>query len=107
MIHQRHRRQVVHQIELTRRRDVCHRTIVPHRPRHPDRSPSARPMIPWQTGAMAFDLPGLLAERQGQGYELSARYLNPQLARLLHAIGFDKEYVRAEGSYLWDRDGRS
>ncbi|MDX6390059.1 MAG: hypothetical protein QOJ73_1122 [Streptosporangiaceae bacterium] len=54
---------------------------------------------------MAFDLPGLLAERQGQGYELSARYLNPQLARMLHAIGFDKEYVRAEGAYLWDRDG--
>jgi len=54
---------------------------------------------------MAFDLPGLLAERQGQGYELSARYLNPQLARMLHAIGFDKQYVRAEGTYLWDADG--
>src|ERR1039458_6802677 len=54
---------------------------------------------------MTFDLPGLLADRRGQGYELHARYLNPQLARMLHAIGFDKEYVRAEGTYLWDRDG--
>jgi ornithine--oxo-acid transaminase len=50
-------------------------------------------------------LPGLLAGRRGQGYELHARYLNPQLPRMLHAIGFDKVYERAEGAYLWDRDG--
>jgi len=54
---------------------------------------------------MGFDLPGLLAGRRGQGYELHARYLNPQLPRMLHAIGFDKVYERAEGAYLWDRDG--
>jgi acetylornithine/succinyldiaminopimelate/putrescine aminotransferase len=50
-------------------------------------------------------LPGLLAGRRGQGYELHARYLNPQLPRMLHAIGFDKVYERAEGAYLYDRDG--
>ncbi len=54
---------------------------------------------------MEFDLPTLLAARSGQGYELHARYLNPQLPRMLHAIGFDKVYERAEGSYLYDRDG--
>ncbi|HTP16296.1 MAG TPA: aspartate aminotransferase family protein [Streptosporangiaceae bacterium] len=54
---------------------------------------------------MGFDLPGLLAARGGEGYGLHARYLNPQLARMLHAIGFDKLYERAEGSYLYDRDG--
>src|SRR6202453_503336 len=54
---------------------------------------------------MGFDLPGLVAGRRGQGYELTARYLNPQLPRMLHAIGFDKVYERAEGAYLWDRDG--
>ena len=54
---------------------------------------------------MGFDLPGLLAGRRGQGYELHARYLNPQLPRMLHAIGFDKVYERAEGAYLYDRDG--
>ncbi|HEY2287134.1 MAG TPA: aspartate aminotransferase family protein [Streptosporangiaceae bacterium] len=43
--------------------------------------------------------------RRGQGYELHARYLNPQLPRMLHTIGFDKVYERAEGPYLWDRDG--
>ena len=55
-----------------------------------------------QTAIMGFDLPGLLAERSGQGYELHARYLNPQLPRMLHAIGFDKVYERAEGAYLYD-----
>jgi len=54
---------------------------------------------------MGFDLPSLLAARRGEGYELHARYLNPQLARMLHAIGFDKVYERAEGPYLYDRDG--
>jgi ornithine--oxo-acid transaminase len=54
---------------------------------------------------MGFDLNGLLAARQGEAYDLHARYLNPQLPRMLHAIGFDKEYLRAEGAYLYDRDG--
>jgi acetylornithine/succinyldiaminopimelate/putrescine aminotransferase len=54
---------------------------------------------------MAFDLPELLAARRGEGYALAARYLNPQLPRMLHAIGFDRVYERAEGAYLWDSDG--
>jgi ornithine--oxo-acid transaminase len=54
---------------------------------------------------MGFDLPGLLAERSGEGYDLHARYMNPQLPRMLHAIGFDKVYERAEGAYLYDGDG--
>jgi ornithine--oxo-acid transaminase len=55
---------------------------------------------------MGFDLPGLLAERSGQGYDLHARYLNPQRPRMLHAIGFDKVYERAEGAYLYDAGGK-
>src|SRR5262249_61541735 len=54
---------------------------------------------------MGFDLPSILAARRGEGYELSARLLNPQLTRTLHAIGFDQVYERAEGAYLYDRDG--
>ncbi len=54
---------------------------------------------------MAFDLPELLRARRGEGYALAARYLNPQLPRMLHAIGFDRVYERAEGAYLWDSDG--
>jgi len=55
---------------------------------------------------MDFDLPGLLAAHRGDGYELYGRYLNPQQPRMLHAIGFDKVYQRAEGAYLYDADGR-
>jgi acetylornithine/succinyldiaminopimelate/putrescine aminotransferase len=54
---------------------------------------------------MTFDLPSLLAERAGQGYELQDRYLKPNLTRMLHVIGFDKVYEKAEGGYLYDRDG--
>jgi len=54
---------------------------------------------------MDFDLPGLLAAHRGDGYELYGRYLNPQQPRVLHAIGFDKVYERAEGAYLYDSDG--
>jgi ornithine--oxo-acid transaminase len=54
---------------------------------------------------MGFDLATLLTARRGQGYDLHARYLNPQLPRMLHAIGFDKRYERGEGAYLYDADG--
>jgi ornithine--oxo-acid transaminase len=55
--------------------------------------------------AMDFDLPGLLAAHRDDGYELYGRYLNPQQPRMLHAIGFDQVYVRAEGAYLYDAEG--
>src|SRR5487761_289033 len=54
---------------------------------------------------MDFDLPALLAQRAGQGYELQDQYLKPNLSRMLHVIGFDKVYEKAEGGYLYDRDG--
>ncbi|MBV9382028.1 MAG: aspartate aminotransferase family protein [Streptosporangiaceae bacterium] len=56
---------------------------------------------------MDFDLRGELAAVHGQGYELQSRFLNPQLPRTLHTIGFDKVYERAEGAYLYDTDGNS
>jgi ornithine--oxo-acid transaminase len=56
---------------------------------------------------MAFDLPGLIAAHREQGYELYGRYLNPQQPKVLHAIGFDKVYQRAEGAYLYDGDGNA
>src|SRR5215471_5061655 len=54
---------------------------------------------------MDFDLPGLLAAHRSDGYELYGRYLNPQQPRVLHAIGFDRVYPRAEGAYLYDAEG--
>ncbi|GHC99633.1 aspartate aminotransferase family protein [Streptomyces violarus] len=52
-----------------------------------------------------FDLGKLLAERAAERYELHTRYLNHQLPRMLHTIGFDKIYERAEGAYFYDADG--
>ncbi|MDH6144392.1 MULTISPECIES: aspartate aminotransferase family protein [Kitasatospora] len=53
----------------------------------------------------ALDLAALLAERGGERYELHARYLNPQLPRMLHTIGFDKTYDRAAGPFFYDAEG--
>ncbi|MCL2730322.1 MAG: aspartate aminotransferase family protein, partial [Actinomycetia bacterium] len=52
-----------------------------------------------------FDLATLLAERGGERYDLHARYLNHQLPRMLHTIGFDRYYERAEGAHFWDAEG--
>ena len=54
---------------------------------------------------MDFDLQALLAAHRNDGYELYGRYLNPQQPKVLHAIGFDKVYQRAEGAYLYDAEG--
>jgi ornithine--oxo-acid transaminase len=54
----------------------------------------------------AFDLSSLLQQRGDERYELHTRHLNPQLPRMLHAIGFDKVYARAEGAYLYDDAGQ-
>ncbi len=54
---------------------------------------------------MDFDLVALLAAHKNDGYELYGRYLNPQQPKVLHTIGFDKTYERAEGAYLYDSDG--
>ena len=53
-----------------------------------------------------FDLGRLLGERAGEGHRLQGRMLNPQLPRMLHAIGFDRTYTRAEGAYMYDADGQ-
>ena len=58
-----------------------------------------------QTPPVPLDLGRLLRERGGERYELHRRYGNPQLYRMLHAIGFDRVYVRGEGCYLYDDDG--
>ncbi|MFD7921143.1 aspartate aminotransferase family protein [Streptomyces sp. NPDC059740] len=53
-----------------------------------------------------FDLNKLLAERGAERYELHSRHLNHQLPRMLHTIGFDRVYERAEGAYFYDDEGR-
>jgi acetylornithine/succinyldiaminopimelate/putrescine aminotransferase len=54
---------------------------------------------------MGFDLAGALAGREGDGAELWNRHLNPQTARVLRSIGFDRRWVRGESCYLYDDTG--
>jgi ornithine--oxo-acid transaminase len=58
------------------------------------------------TAQRPFDVGALLAERGHEAFALHERYLNPQMPRVLRTIGFDRKYVRAEGPYLFDRDGK-
>ncbi len=47
----------------------------------------------------------LIEERGAEALDLHAQTINPQLVRLLRTIGFDRNWARAEGAYLWDADG--
>jgi len=47
----------------------------------------------------------LVDQRGHEAFDLHARTINPQFVRLLKAIGFDKQWARADGAYLWDSDG--
>ncbi|HVU91187.1 MAG TPA: aspartate aminotransferase family protein [Jatrophihabitans sp.] len=53
-----------------------------------------------------FDLRDVLRRYGDRRYDLHAEHLNPQLPRMLRAIGFDRTYVRGEGAYLYDEQGR-
>ena len=50
-----------------------------------------------------FDLGRVLGENAGRGRELYARHSNPPFVRMLDAIGFGRDWARAEGAYLYDR----
>jgi len=54
---------------------------------------------------MPVDLKRLLAERHTEKYGLHERYLNAQLVRVLKTIGYDVDFVSAEGPYLTDATG--
>jgi acetylornithine/succinyldiaminopimelate/putrescine aminotransferase len=56
---------------------------------------------------VGFDLKSLISSRAGEGAELWSRHLNPQTARVLRTIGFDRRWERGEGCYLYDDRGRS
>ena len=47
----------------------------------------------------------LIEERGAEALDLHAQTINPQFVRLLRTIGFDRQWARAEGAYLWDADG--
>ena len=54
---------------------------------------------------MSSELRELIASRAGETLDLHAEYANPQMIRVLRTIGFDREWARTEGAYLYDVDG--
>src|ERR1700749_2465806 len=54
---------------------------------------------------MGFDLPSTLSSRAGEGPALWARSLNPQTARVVRSIGFDRRWENGRGGYLYDDTG--
>jgi ornithine--oxo-acid transaminase len=55
---------------------------------------------------MKTDFLEWMDRQQGRQYDLHSRYVNPMFVKMLRTIGFDKGYVRGEGSYLYDEDGK-
>ena len=55
---------------------------------------------------MTVDLAAILAERQGEKYALNEKHLNAQLVRVLKTLGYDVNFTRGEGPYLYDVAGR-
>jgi ornithine--oxo-acid transaminase len=58
----------------------------------------------------AVDSLGVTTEalaRADESLELAARHLDSSLVDVLRILGFDKEYVSAQGSYLYDAAGRA
>ena len=45
--------------------------------------------------------------RTDETLELATRHLDPSLVDVLSILGFDEEYVSAQGSYLYDATGRA
>lgn len=53
----------------------------------------------------SFNLRELLERRQSERHDLYREHINPRFAKVLSTIGFDRNYVRGEGAYLWDDQG--
>jgi ornithine--oxo-acid transaminase len=51
---------------------------------------------------MALDLDKLVHGYLDEASSLHSKYVNHQLVRVLHATGFEVDYKRAEGAYLFD-----
>ncbi len=54
---------------------------------------------------MSFSIANLLSQHRTDKFDLHDRYLNAQLVRVLKTIGYDRNYERAVGQYLYDEHG--
>jgi ornithine--oxo-acid transaminase len=49
-----------------------------------------------------FDIRQVVEQNRLQAHALGAQYVNPSFAKVLEVIGFDVNYARGQGQYLWD-----
>ena len=73
-------------------------------------SPPGEQVDPLHADPLDLDSLGVVADaiaRADETLELAARHLDPSLVDVLRILGFDKEYVSARGSYLYDAAGRA
>jgi ornithine--oxo-acid transaminase len=54
---------------------------------------------------LPLDLEALIAQRQSEKFELFERHLSAPMVRVLRVLGYDVDYVRGEGPYLFDARG--
>lgn len=54
---------------------------------------------------LTFDIGKILEESRGRNFDLFAEHVHPQWVKVLRTIGFNRTYTRAEGPYLFDKDG--
>lgn len=47
-----------------------------------------------------------LDAQQGRQDELHEKHINPSFVKTIRTIGFDKSYVRGQGEWLFDAEGR-
>ncbi len=52
-----------------------------------------------------MDIAELFRQRERERYALHDHYLNDQMVRVLHAIGYDHGFCHGKGQYLYTRDG--
>lgn len=55
---------------------------------------------------MSSEIIGQYKSRIAESYELHRKYVNPSFVRVLEVIGYDRNYVSAEGAYLTDAKGK-
>ena len=53
---------------------------------------------------MSFSINNLFSEHNSEKFELHENYLNKQMVRVLKTIGYDRNYTKASGQYLYDEE---
>src|SRR5476649_1924054 len=54
---------------------------------------------------MTYDVADLFTRNERERYAMHLRHLNGQMVKVLQTIGYDVDFCRGKGQYLYDRDG--